>query len=88
MVKELAYLRSLGLVPIGFAGDAGGDERKARRLILKSFPELFIADCWAHQVCFVCASNQVMTTDKNQGSFNAGRLQESESCRIKGYGRK
>lgn len=86
MEKELTYLRSLGLFPIGFAGDAGGDERKARCLILKSHPELFIADCWAHQVCFMHTSNQVITADENQGSFNAGRLQESKSCGIKGYG--
>ena len=50
MDKELEHLTSLGLTPIGVAGDAGSDERKARLLVLKKYPHLLIADCWAHQV--------------------------------------
>ncbi|KAF9461238.1 hypothetical protein BDZ94DRAFT_1372691 [Collybia nuda] len=56
MEKELSHLQGLGLIPVGFSGDAGGDERKARCLALKKYPALLIADCWAHQVPLMLAN--------------------------------
>ncbi|KAF8656505.1 hypothetical protein AX14_008056 [Amanita brunnescens Koide BX004] len=53
MDKELEHLTSLGLTPIGVAGDAGSDERKARLLVLKKYPHLLIADCWVHQIALI-----------------------------------
>ncbi len=50
MKEELEHLKQLGTHPIGVVGDASGDERKARQLILKDNPSLLVADCWAHQV--------------------------------------
>jgi hypothetical protein len=48
--EEIEHLQSLGVKVIGVAGDAGGDERKGRRLTVKEFPFLLAADCWGHQV--------------------------------------
>ncbi|KAF8873343.1 ribonuclease H-like domain-containing protein [Infundibulicybe gibba] len=48
--SEVENLITLGLKPIGIAGDAASDERKARLLALKKYPYLLIADCWAHQI--------------------------------------
>lgn len=52
--EEMAYLESIGVKLVGVAGDAGGDESKARRLAQKKYPWLLIADCWGHQVRFYC----------------------------------
>ncbi|KAF8344388.1 hypothetical protein F5887DRAFT_834545, partial [Amanita rubescens] len=38
MDQEFKHLTTMGLVPIGIAGDAGSDERKARLLMLKKYP--------------------------------------------------
>ena len=58
MDKELEHLIGMGMTPIGVAGDAGSDERRARLLVLKKHPHLLIADCWAHQVCDSVAKRQ------------------------------
>jgi len=51
MKPELEYLKDIGLTPIGVAGDAGPDERKARQLIVKEYPSILASECWSHQVC-------------------------------------
>ncbi|TFY79124.1 hypothetical protein EWM64_g4889, partial [Hericium alpestre] len=54
MVTEYEYLTTqIGLKCIGIAGDAAGDERKARLDMLREHPNLLIADCWAHQICLI-----------------------------------
>ena len=58
MDKELEHLIGMGMTPIGVAGDAGSDERRAHLLVLKKHPHLLIADCWAHQVCDSVAKRQ------------------------------
>ena len=63
MDQELRHLESMGLTPIGVVGDAGSDERKARLLILKKYPHLLIADCWAHQVLHVLVSGGALNGD-------------------------
>jgi hypothetical protein len=54
MRKAIVYIvDELGIDLVGVTGDAGPDEKKARRLALRDFPQLLIADCWAHQVLFL-----------------------------------
>jgi hypothetical protein len=48
--NEMQYVQGLGYTVIGIAGDASGDERKARALKQRAEPHLLMADCWAHQV--------------------------------------
>lgn len=50
MKEEVKHVNSMGFKVIGIAGDAGGDERKARRCLKELFKYLLIADCWGHQV--------------------------------------
>ncbi|TFY78156.1 hypothetical protein EWM64_g5859 [Hericium alpestre] len=38
---------------IGIAGDAAGDERRARMDLMKKHLHLLVADCWAHQICLI-----------------------------------
>jgi hypothetical protein len=42
--------KELGIDLVGLSGDAGPDEKKARRLSVEKHPQLLNADCWAHQV--------------------------------------
>jgi hypothetical protein len=52
LIEEgMTYLESIGVKLIGVAGDAGGDERKARQLAQQKYTWLLTADCWGHQVC-------------------------------------
>jgi hypothetical protein len=49
----IEFVIELGIYLVGLAGDAGPDEKKARRLARNDFPWLLLADCWAHQIALV-----------------------------------
>ncbi|KAG5639132.1 hypothetical protein H0H81_006721 [Sphagnurus paluster] len=55
MKEEIKYLRDIGLRVIGLVGDAGPDERRARRLVQAEEPHILIADCWSHQIPLILA---------------------------------
>lgn len=42
--------KELGVTWIGWCTDAGGDARKARRLLYEEMPWMICPDCYAHQV--------------------------------------
>ena len=58
MKEELEHLRQIGTHPISVVGDASGDERKARQMILKDDPSLLII---AGRTRYVLRTREVST---------------------------
>jgi hypothetical protein len=51
MLEEKTFIeKKIGLKLIGWASDASGESRAARKLLKQHFPHLITVDCYAHQV--------------------------------------